>query len=508
MIKLPACVAPANGVSPFFCTGIYRMHIVTVTALLFLLSCFTSLPSYSQCNAFQNADAANPLLNALQPGETITSLDFVDIDGDGDYDCYTVPPQGSPQLLSNAGTPHHAVYKRSAASGFENVTTPDGAPVIQFVDIDGDGDYDCFITEISFDFRPVTGIRFYRNTGDKNHPQFAEDQNNNPVDFARSGNNYVLFAFADIDNDGDEDLYYTGFYNTSLNDYDQYTYLNTGSATMPSFTLYTNDHPHDFQRQRTYFDWNKDGLTDYISYDPFQNSYSFYKNIGALHQPNYIKDNAGAPQFNHGLPYRLADLNGDGAAESFTASGEYSTTVPVATIRKEDQHIGRVKISRLISETQSDSFQYRWEFNDQPLSGFGKSSVYAPLPGRYVLYVSNQCGTGVSLPYVLNGKQWTTENGLQTGTEANASLSVKAQGAVAAKAYPNPFIQSFTIQLPITKAGDESHILITDMAGKIYLQQTTTASQMQVGQGLQRGVYILEVWQNKEMVYRTKLIKE
>ena len=55
-------------------------------------------------------------------------------------------------------------------------------------------------------------------------------------------------------------------------------------------------------------------------------------NIGPKENPKYKLNPANGPQFNNGIPYRFADLNGDGFAEVFNFHGGYSTTAPIAVI--------------------------------------------------------------------------------------------------------------------------------------------------------------------------------
>ncbi len=491
----------SNRITSLF-SSVPAKHFV-IAMLLFL-----SANSYAQmqCNTFENADEANPLKAAFENGQTYTSLDFADIDNDGDKDCFLVPPHGLPVLYRNTGDKNDPVFEKSATSGFENTVTPDGSPVIQFTDIDGDGDYDCFITEISNVSRPVTGIRFYRNIGDKTHPQFMEDEDNNPVSFARSGNNYVQFTFADIDKDGDADFYYTGFYNTTLSDFDQYTYLNNGAPQTPVFTLFTNDHPHDFKRERTYYDWNNDGLPDYIKYDDFQNTYSFLKNNGPAQLPVYSVPADDVPVFDYGMPFRLVDLNNDNAPESFTREGRYSIVAPLAVIEKDEKQIKNITVTKLFSANQSSGLHYQWEYNGRLLSGISTSFIYAARPGNYVLYITNDCGTGVSLPYALTGKQW------HKGNDENGNFSAGYLPAITSatkiSAYPNPFTSAVTVQLPASKTSVTSTIKITDMAGKILFSKTTSAAAMQVGQALQRGTYLIQVWQKNKLIYHTILIKQ
>lgn len=459
--------------------------------------------SVAQCTTFINADTSNPLLNALPAGETLVSLDFVDINGDGKMDCYVIPAQGNPQLYRNTGSKEMPQFTKNVSSGFESVITPEGSPVIQFVDIDGDADYDCFITEVSYGFRPVTKVLFYRNTGTKKKPQFVRDDASNPVDFAKSNNNYVKFTFADIDADGDLDFYYTGFYNSTLNDYDQCTYLNNGTPQIAAYDIYTNDHPHDFERQRTYFDWNRDGLPDYVKYESTLNKYEYMVNAGPAGTPVFTNSND-APVFTNGMPYRLVDLNNDGEPEAFTADGRYSTIAPLALIKATEKKIAGIKITKLSSAEQSPSYQYHWQYNGSDIA-INKPFLYAIKPGKYVLFVTSECGTGVSLPRNTNDNTLITDN--KINNEELTALESKTPINFSIKAYPNPFTSEFILQIPFEK-GLKNTINITDLAGKTMLTKTAMAGTLHLGNMLTKGIYILQVWQDNTMIYQTKIIKQ
>ena len=307
-------------------------HMCSRICIMVLFIAGTSLQVFAQCKTFVPAEESNPLLSPLPAGITLSGFDFVDIDGDGDKDCFAIPVGGSPMLFLNTGSAHRPEFALSRLSGFEMTETPIGSPTIQFVDIDGDKDFDCFISDVSYEPRAATGVRFYRNTGSATRPHFTEDAENNPVAFARTSINYMMFMFSDIDKDGDYDFYYTGMYNYTFFAYDQFTYLNSGSKTAPSYTMYSNEHNHDFKNQRIFYDWSKDGLTDYFRIDTYNNSIDYWKNSGNLMMPSFTLDYSNAPVFTHGSPARLVNLN-ETFSRSIYGRRTYCTLAPVAVIK-------------------------------------------------------------------------------------------------------------------------------------------------------------------------------
>ncbi|HFA51380.1 MAG TPA: VCBS repeat-containing protein, partial [Bacteroidetes bacterium] len=155
---------------------------------------------------------------------------FVDIDGDGDQDMfcgnYNSPngPYGYIYYFENTGTNASPAYlprygTDNPLEGQEFI----GRSYPSFVDIDNDGDMDAFIGD-------NTGTFFYyKNTGNAANPVFVEQMGAaNPLDgFDVSADSSP--AFADMDNDGDFDLFSGNLFGTFL------YYKNTGTAANPVF---------------------------------------------------------------------------------------------------------------------------------------------------------------------------------------------------------------------------------------------------------------------------------
>ena len=92
-----------------------------------------------------------------------------------------------------------------------------------FTDIDGDGDLDLFIGDnINRD------VYYFENTGTSNNPIFAA-ATTNPFGLTPPGQSYVYPTFADIDNDGDKDLFVGRDFSIDF-------YENTGTSAAPAFT--------------------------------------------------------------------------------------------------------------------------------------------------------------------------------------------------------------------------------------------------------------------------------
>ena len=151
-------------------------------------------------------------------------------------------------------------------------------PNAQFVDIDGDGDYDVFI------FDRDLSVEFYRNTGTAQAPKFINETGQ--VILPKF---YSWFRFVDIDGDGDFDLY------TDDGGYGVMMYENVGSAQSPNFTL-SEASVLDIVGTKVYSerssvpafgDIDGDGDLDFFSVNASNGTINFYENVGTPFAPAF-----------------------------------------------------------------------------------------------------------------------------------------------------------------------------------------------------------------------------
>ena len=198
--------------------------------------------------------ASNPF-NGEDVG-TYSAPVFVDIDEDNDFDAFVGASDGTTHFYENTGNSNAPVFTEQlgAANPFNGVDVGNkSAPV--FTDIDADGDFDAFIGESG------GSILYFENTGSSTVPAFSPVVGaGNPLDGVTESN--VSPAFADIDGDGDQDVFLGGVSGRVR------TFDNVGDAANPSFTEQTGaDNPLDgkdvgFFSVPTFVDIDGDGDLD------------------------------------------------------------------------------------------------------------------------------------------------------------------------------------------------------------------------------------------------------
>ncbi len=224
-----------------------------------------------------------------------SSIDFVDIDGDDDLDLfwgdffskslYVIENQGTPsnpdmQLISD-------IYPINSDSIYTS-----GFNMPRFADIDGDNDYDLFVS-VRYDPTVPQSLMYLKNIGS------ALVANHNLItnDFLKTldvGNNSAP-VFVDIDNDTDLDLFIG-----SLNNPNGSIHFleNTGSLTNPSFYYLDSSFfniTSDLSVSPAFGDIDDDGDFDLII-GKFNGKLEVYLNTGTPNSPFFSN---GAPLLNH-----------------------------------------------------------------------------------------------------------------------------------------------------------------------------------------------------------------
>jgi hypothetical protein len=142
---------------------------------------------------------------------------FADIDGDEDYDLFL--GEGRITFYRNQGSPYNPIYNFET----DNYAGIDVGIISRpvFADIDADGDLDLFVGEGN------GNVNYFRNMGDRFAADYILiDENYAGISLSVPSNP----AFADIDNDGDLDLFV-------CSKVDIFLYRNDGAPHTPNFVF-------------------------------------------------------------------------------------------------------------------------------------------------------------------------------------------------------------------------------------------------------------------------------
>lgn len=169
---------------------------------------------------------------AAQPfagGINTPNHQFVDIDGDGDFDLFILDNDGYVDFYRNRGTAASPRFVLEPGSA----VLPSFMSFFLFADLNGDGKIDLVTDDSS------SGMKYYENDGTREVPTFVlkaspmRDDSGNPM-FAGFAS---VPAFADIDGDSLPDFFSNNSADGSIN-----YYSNVGTKTKPQFRFITSSY--------------------------------------------------------------------------------------------------------------------------------------------------------------------------------------------------------------------------------------------------------------------------
>ncbi len=238
---------------------------------------------------------------------------LADIDADGDLDLFLAVGSGlnsaSFIFLRNDGNPAAPLWTyvtgNYAGISLEGIGHP------TFVDSDGDGDLDLFIGSGPFFGWQDGRLYYYENTGIAQNATFTLITDTYLDIVAPSSQ--VASAFADIDGDGDEDLFVA--ISNGDNPSQIHFYRNDGNATTPLWTHVSDNYEGISASYLAFSDVDGDGDLDLFTND------AFYGNDGDASNPVWAQ--ATTPEgltWSSGPP-TLGDLLGDDGRPDLVPGG-------------------------------------------------------------------------------------------------------------------------------------------------------------------------------------------
>lgn len=240
-----------------------------------------------------------------------STIYFADLDGDSDLDAFAGESTGSIKYFQNTGTSVTPAFAASVNNPF-GLTNVGNFSNLTFADLDDDGDLDAFIGH-------VTGnIRYFENTGTAIAPAFAP-LSDNPFGLASVGVDSSP-TFADLDADGDLDAFVGAtdgtinyFQNTAVTDVVGFQFVGINPFSIQSATYFPSP---------VFADLDSDGDFDLFAGEAYSGAIRYSRNIGTPKIPAF----GGAIVTNpfglstSGAAYNnpaFADLDGDGDLDVF-----------------------------------------------------------------------------------------------------------------------------------------------------------------------------------------------
>lgn len=235
---------------------------------------------------------------------------WVDFDRDGDLDLFVALRDAPNMLFRNDGDRFASVGKEQ---GIDDPRRTVGAV---WFDMDQDGDLDLFVANQNGD-----NNGFYRNDGARFVDVAAELGMNAPGRPTTSGSNGP--SVADIDNDGDLDVFVAGYGNNFL-------YRADGPAKFTEISQTAGVAGGDKATPSRWGDFDNDGQVDvYVSsyIDKPLNEKDFLYHNGGGHFRNVIPENIAKHGATHGVQW--ADFDGDGDLDLALANNNPAGGHPV-----------------------------------------------------------------------------------------------------------------------------------------------------------------------------------
>ncbi len=245
-------------------------------------------------------DVSKELNRGVGKNERTNAAIFGDVDNDGDLDLFITNEESTNRLFLNDGNGYFTDVTQSAG-----LTTINGGMGAAFGDIDGDGKLDLYVANWA-----SQNILYHNESSKENGVKFADITASTKVGgepFAKSNG----VCFADIDNDGDLDLFVT---NRKLSNR---LYLNDGKGNFTDVTESYIGLDSMLSYGATFGDFDQDGYQDLYVANVGENV--LYKNIGGR-KFIPVTEQSGAQMSGYCTGSACGDVDNDGDLDLYVAN--------------------------------------------------------------------------------------------------------------------------------------------------------------------------------------------
>lgn len=262
-------------------------------------------------------------LNLTSMYVTLSDVAFADLDADGDLDAVTVDSAGyalfSMRYLENTGSATAPAFTPAANNIFDPVTF-ESLSFLDLVDMDMDGDAD--LVFLTFDYTTDKPLFIYRqNIGTPMTPVF-DTASVNPFGILLDSTS-IYPTFGDMDNDGDMDLL-LGAYDGAFKYHEN---VGTAMAPSFG-PIQTNPFDLDsayYINFPTLVDFDRDGDLDILS-GSYYGSFEYFENLGTASVASFAASQSnpfGLTDAYYFAAPTVADLDGDGDLDLVVAQYSY-----------------------------------------------------------------------------------------------------------------------------------------------------------------------------------------